>query len=72
MALDLGTGGVDVPNGEWTLGELGRRLEEHESRNATDIETLREEVRWTRRLLLGTLGAALLASVLSSAVGIVR
>ncbi len=60
-----------MPNGEWTLGELGRRLEEHESRNTTDLETVREEVRWTRRLLLTVLGTALLASLLSAGVGIV-
>lgn len=61
-----------MPNGEWSLGELGRRLEHHEEQNALDFERLSEEVRWTRRLLLGTLGAAVLASALSSAVGIVR
>lgn len=60
-----------MPNGEWSLGELGRRLEQLEVQTSKDIERLSEEVRWTRRLLLGTLGAALFASLISAGVGIV-
>jgi hypothetical protein len=60
-----------VPNGQWTVGELGRALDTHEKAQERELAEIREEVRWTRRLLLGTLGAALLASLISAAVGIV-
>ena len=61
-----------MPNGQWSVGELGRALEAHEKAQERELADLREEVRWTRRLLLGTLGAALLASFVSAGVGIVR
>jgi beta-xylosidase len=61
-----------MPNGEWTIGELGRRLEHHEERNAIDLETMREEVKWTKRFAIGILGTAVLASLLNAALGLLR
>jgi hypothetical protein len=63
---------LEMPNGNWSLGELGRRLEQHEERNALDLESLKEEVKWTRRFALGILGTAVLASLLNAALGLLR
>ena len=69
-----------MPDGEWSLGELGRRQEKLEGQYAQDhndfratvgqtIDDLREEVRWTRRLLIVAIGAAVLGQIVSSVVG---
>lgn len=58
-----------MPNGEWSLGELGRRMEHLEGQYAQDHNELREDMKWTRRFLLGTVGVAVLASVVSNILG---
>jgi hypothetical protein len=75
--------GASMPDGEWSLGELGRRQEHLEGQYAQDHNELRaeyrakhaellEEVKWTRRLLIGTVGIALLASIVNAALGVLR
>jgi hypothetical protein len=46
-----------MPNGKWTIGELGR-----------SIERIEEEVKWLRRWLFGTIGAAVVSSLISAAI----
>lgn len=61
-----------MPNGEWTLGELGRRLEEIEKHYDERLDDLKEEVKWTKRFLIGTLAMAVFASLVNTALGALR
>lgn len=59
-----------MPNGNWTVGELGRRIQELEKHYDERFDDLKEEVKWTKRFLIGALGMAILASLVNGAIGV--
>ena len=61
-----------MPNGDWSLGELGRRLEELEKHFDQRLDDLKEEVKWTKRFLIGALATAILASLVNAGLGAIR
>ena len=61
-----------MPNGDWSVGELGRRMEQLEKNMDDRFDELREEVKWTKRFLIGALCTAILASLVNAGLGVLR
>ena len=52
-------------NGDWTLNELARTFLDFRAE-------VRDEIKWLRRMLVGTLASALLGALLSSVFVVIR
>lgn len=56
-----------MPNGYESFSELGRAFDRFRDVDFTDFrDEVRDEIKWLRRLIIGTLASAVLGSIVSS------